>query len=276
MIIFLRLFRFIRHIILPLLWVILPNHLHASWLTDPTYGLWPQVRQDYQQHYGAYGLPRFLLGMGIAGLMANDDFDLIVRNQWQLHMHSPASDQLFKRATDWGEISQLKVFIPAYLLSSYLAYKYPRSRFNWLGIWGNYSFRALLQGAPQQAILTEILGGHRPTSGSPRWHFYREPRSDRAVSGHAFYGAIPILAAANLTESLPIKITLYALSCLPPLARVHHDKHYFSQAFLGWWLAFQSVQSVDQSSIVRKKDNGKQHIIVVLPKQIYFHYSRQF
>ena len=36
-------------------------------------------------------------------------------------------------------------------------------------------------------------------------------------------------------------------SALPAMSRVSDDDHYFSQAFLGWWMAYMAASAVDRS-----------------------------
>ena len=245
----------------------------SNFFTHPTYGLWPQVLDDYKVHYGLYGLPKLILGLGIAGLMANDDFDSIVRDEWQDRLKGKASNNFFNLVDDYSGLSQYKIMIPVYFISAWIGSHNPHPTFQIVGKWGNHSIRALLLGAPQQAFFTELLGSPRPEMSSSKWALFD---SNRAVSGHAFYGALPILAAAKLSESLSAKFLFYTLSLLPPLARIHNDKHYASQAFLGWWLALQSVNSVAYSNIVRKFNKSQSTQLIILPKQIYFHYAMQF
>lgn len=253
-----------------LLWCTTHSSVNAGFYDDPTYGFWPQIGCDYQIHYGLYGMPKVLLGIGVAGIMANDDFDHIVRDEWQTHLRGSTSDRVFNWVNDYGGLSQYQFVIPLYLATAWLGYQSNSPALHVVGKWGARSFRALLVGAPQQAVLTEMLGSPRPEQGSSHWSWFNH---NRAVSGHAFYGSLPILTAAKLSDSLFSKFCFYTLSLLPPIARIHHDKHYASQAFLGWWLAFQSVNSVAESEKKRGKISSQ---LIVLPHQIYFQSAVQF
>lgn len=240
----------------------------VDFVTSEEYGFWPHVIDDYKVHYGFYGLPRLLAGLSIAGILANTDGDHSLRDEWQKHLRNKSSDNFFSWIDDYGSVSQYQYVIPIYLISSWAGYHSDNKTICWIGKWGAQSFRALLLGAPQQAILTEMLGSPRPPQGPSKWSWFKH---NRAVSGHAFYGSLPILSAAKLTDSIPAKVALYTLSLLPPIARIHNDKHYTSQAFLGWWIALQSTNSVAQSNNVRKLNDFQ---AVILPNQIYFHYTR--
>ena len=70
------------------------------------------------------------------------------------------------------------------------------------------------------------------------------PRGKRGVSGHAAYGAVPFLSIAHQTED-PWRRTGWLLMAMTPgLARLNDDKHYFSQVFIGYALAYLSSLSV--------------------------------
>jgi hypothetical protein len=87
-----------------------------------------------------------------------------------------------------------------------------------------------------------VTGGSRPSEGESYW---RPFNGDNGVSGHAFLGGVPFLTAARMTDDPYIKGALYFFSALPALSRINDDKHYASQAFLGWYLAWLSVRAVD-------------------------------
>jgi hypothetical protein len=93
-------------------------------------------------------------------------------------------------------------------------------------------------------ILQVGLGSDRPFADDSRWHPFRH---NHGVSGHAFVGAVPFLTAASMTDSYVLKALLVAGSFGPAWSRIHTDDHYFSQVFLGWAIAYLSVQSVNQT-----------------------------
>jgi membrane-associated phospholipid phosphatase len=67
------------------------------------------------------------------------------------------------------------------------------------------------------------------------------------VSGHAFIGGITFLNAAAMTDSKLLKCGLYVASAMPAWSRVIQDKHYLSQAIMGWWFAYLSTVAVDMT-----------------------------
>lgn len=210
------------------------------WLSQAQ-GLY-QFKMDYIAFYSGQGMPYLISGLAICGTLANTNLDNAIQNEWQKHIRSNFTDNLSNRLQDYGKLTQWKIAIPIYVFSACL-------NNGPVQLWAQQSLRALALGAPQQGLFTSLLGSGRPFQQSPHWHWFRH---HRAVSGHAFYGAIPLL---NLAEQHPdplVKITAYTLSVLPGLARVNLNKHYFSQALMGWWLAFSATRFVWHHNLVRK------------------------
>jgi membrane-associated phospholipid phosphatase len=107
---------------------------------------------------------------------------------------------------------------------------------------GDRSLRALAIGAPTVGVLQLTLGSSRPHSGDSHWHPFRH---SNAVSGHTFVGAVPFLTAASMVENRALKALLIAGSVGTGWSRIYHNDHYLSQVFLGWAIAYLSVESVN-------------------------------
>lgn len=233
-----------------------------------------QLLNDYQAYYSIEEITKPLVGLGVSGLMANTDFDPIVRDEWQQHVRGHFTDQLSDNIDTFSEISQYKMMLPIYLASIYLGKQgHPSLLRDALSRWGNHSLRSLLLGAPQQAALCWMLGGGRPESGKPQWHLLRY---HRAVSGHAFYGAIPLLNAAELATEPVLKSTFYLLSILPAIARINLDKHYASQVFLGWWLALMATQCVWKNDKVSNRPQSWSLQIIPAENAIFLGFTTKF
>lgn len=201
-----------------------------------------QMLVDYRAYYYYKGIPYLVTGLGISAIFANADFDLIARDEWQKRIRGNASDDFFCEVDNYSALSQYNIFVPLYFLTMWLGEAYPETHDTaFLGNWGYHSLRAFLLGAPQQAVLTGLLGSGRPEHADPKWDPYHY---SRAVSGHAFYGALPLLNLAKSFDNPYLKAASYVVSTLPAFARINNDKHYLSQAFLGWWLAFSATQIV--------------------------------
>ena len=99
-------------------------------------------------------------------------------------------------------------------------------------------------GAPATGLLQLFIGASRPgeSSAGSRWKPYQD---DNGVSGHAFVGAIPFLVAAKQADNWFLKSAFHFGSSLTAYSRVYDDKHYMSQAIMGWWVACLAVESTE-------------------------------
>src|SRR3990172_6974617 len=109
--------------------------------------------------------------------------------------------------------------------------------------------RATVAGAPAVLFLQVATGGSRPTGGDSDW---RPFHSSHGVSAHAFLGGVPFIIAAKMSASPYGKGIFYGLSSLPGLSRINDDVHYFSQAALGWYLAYLSCAVIEETEDQRK------------------------
>ena len=229
-----------------------------------------QVSGDYHRYYGPSGLPTLFAGLALGGIMSNAELDFIVRDEWQDHLRSPFLNEVSNQVDNYGKLTPYQWAVPMYLGALWVSSQH--ETLAPLHTWANHSLRALILGAPQQWFLTNALGGGRPETGQSQWHFFRH---SRAVSGHAFYGAIPLLNAAHLTDNTWLKVTAYSLSVLPALARINNDKHYASQVFLGWWLAYNATKNVWEGDKVSKKSQKWIMEWIPTPNAIYFAVNRK-
>lgn len=205
---------------------------------------WRAVQQDYKEHYSGVGLVYLGATLGAGGLLANTSLDKDISQHWQNHIRGRTTDELSSAVDTFTQLRQIRVVIPTYLTAMAVSHIIDSPWTHPVGLWGEHSIRVLLLGAPQQAILTEVLGAHRPFDESG-WSLFD---GNRGVSGHAFYGAVPLVSAAAVSETWQLKALFYTLSTLPALSRINTNKHYFSQAALGWGLAFLSSQSVQRAN----------------------------
>lgn len=199
-----------------------------------TWNLLQQIKEDYCSYYSIQNLKLPLSGLAIGGITANAEFDFMFRDHWQNKLRSHTTNDIADFIDDYSQFTHWYYSIPVYGLSLFV----PNHA---IQQWGNISLRMLALGAPQQAVLTSFLGSSRPPIGKPQWHPFEY---HRGVSGHAFYGAVPLLALAAIQENSYLKWSCYTLSILPGLARINNDKHYFTQAFLGWWLAYSALNAI--------------------------------
>jgi hypothetical protein len=130
-----------------------------------------------------------------------------------------------------------------------------------LYVWSMNTIRSFVVGVPPAILLKATLGSTRPSDPSPHsdWKLFHG-NQDVGLSGHAFAGAIPFLVAANMSESRVARYGLYLASTLVGLARINDNQHYFSQVFLGWWMANSAV------NVVMHPNKGQK--LIISPKFI--------
>jgi hypothetical protein len=110
---------------------------------------------------------------------------------------------------------------------------------------GERATRAYLVGGPPMLLMQKLAGGGRPGEGDSESSHWKLWGDTHAASGHAFMGAIPFLTAANMTDNPWAKGTLFVCSTLPGWSRINDDRHYVSQVWLGWWMAYLACSAVD-------------------------------
>ena len=202
-----------------------------------------RIRADFRQHYSAQPLLNVAAGFTVAGVLANSDADREIQRVFRNKLQGEAGDSMAELFTDVGDLAQPVFSVPIYLAATWLGDEDAA-----VSRWGSNSLRASLIGTPQLVALAYVSGGQRPEEGEPGWN----PFDDyNGVSGHAFYGAVPIITAAQMTERRWLRLTLYAASVMPGLARIYDDKHYASQAFMGWWLAYVATKTVENTNVGR-------------------------
>lgn len=199
-----------------------------------------EIRRDFREHYSRQPLVNVAIGFGVAGVLANSDFDAEVQELFRDDLEGDFGDDLTDFFTGVGDVAQPLSAVPIYLGAMWLG-SYGTDAESAAARWGNRSLRAMLVGTPQLVVLSHLSGGQRPEDGEPGWDPFAD---DDGVSGHAFFGAVPLLTAAAMTEKRWLRRTLYVVSTMPGLARVYDEKHYLSQVFMGWWLARAATRSV--------------------------------
>lgn len=222
------------------------------------------VVQDYKVHYSLKQVVHTGYWIGAAGILANTGLDRGIRRIWLDDIQSSGTNKISKQAEKVGGAGQVSFMIPLYLAAWGLDAYSGTNRTQTIGLWGQSALRITLLMAPQQAVLTEVLGASRPPKSS-HWHPFKD---GRGVSGHAAYGAVPFLAlAASLEEPWQRNAAIF-LSMLPALERINDDKHYTSQALLGWGLSYTAYRSI------LSEDNPFRHWRIKVKRHgVYFSYK---
>ncbi len=185
----------------------------------------------------------------ISGVLANTGLDRAFRGHWQTDIKSSATDNFFAIPKLIGGLSYF--YAPIYLGTMGIGHIREHTPIgNVVYHWGYRSLRTFIVGGAQQVFLTNLLGSGRPNRNEDsKWQPFKY---QTGVSGHSFYGAIPLLTAAMMTDPPGLRYTLFFLSTLPGLSRIDSDRHYLSQVIMGWALAYLSARSVYQSDSERE------------------------
>ncbi|MBS3741919.1 MAG: phosphatase PAP2 family protein [Candidatus Cloacimonetes bacterium] len=177
-----------------------------------------------------------------AALFANSSWDQNVQNWYQRKCRTSFTDKVSNGFKFFGEGYYL---VPFSLLTASMSYIPTKSAtISTIAEWGENSSRAYLVGAPFLLLAQRATGASRPSEGdgNSQWDFFAD---ENGFSGHAFIGAVPFLSLAELHGSdKRIYWSSLILSTLPALSRINDNKHYFSQAFLGWFIALRAVGAV--------------------------------
>ena len=207
------------------------------------------IRADFRYHYSRGPLLQVTAGFAVGGVLANTDADQNIQDFFNDDLSGSTGDNLSDFFTGVGDLAQPLYSFPIYLGAMWLG-DYSQDSESAVARWGAASMRAGLIGAPEVLVLSNVAGGNRPEEGEPGWSPFD---GDDGVSGHAFFGAVPFITAANQTDRRWLKYTLLVTSTLPGLARVYDDQHYFSQSLIGWWIAYVSAKSVNHTDIGRRQ-----------------------
>jgi hypothetical protein len=201
------------------------------------------------------------LGIGIAGaaLFANTGMDRYIRNKYQDDLRSNATDEATKIFNISGTALAL-VIVPAYIGAYGAGMLLHNST---MEEWAQKSFRATVVGGPALVFLAAATGGDRPTEGGSDWGAFN---NFHGISGHTFFGSIPFITAAKMSENPYQKAIFYGLSSLPGLSRINDDRHYFSQVAVAWYLAYLSCAVVEKGN---DHQEGQVHVqLAPVPKGI--------
>lgn len=200
------------------------------------------VYEDHKNFYSVENLGSLAIAIGISGILSNTSADREIQNWYQESLRSKKTDDFSRVTKTFGRGATT---VPIYLGATLLGQLTRDIKFgSAIGEWGERSLRAILVGAPPMLFLQTALGASRPNEGNSHWHPFAD---NNGVSGHSFMGAIPFLAASEITDNACLKYCLYLGSTLCGLSRINDDDHYFSQAALGWWMAYLAATGVNKT-----------------------------
>lgn len=228
-----------------IIFLIANTNLNADQLSNQDLEDYKSLREiiadDYLNFYSQDRLLRLGIGFGVGGIMANTNIDKNLQSWYQSNVRNHNTDQVAKVSKLFGEGT---IMIPVALLGSSLDYFYPQNN---VSKWGKKTCRVYLVGAPALLVMQRVTGGSRPGEAdyNSRWHPFKD---NNGVSGHAFMGAVPFLVLSNMyNDNHFIKYFTFLASFATAYSRVNDNAHYFSQALLGWYMAYESVGAVNDT-----------------------------
>ncbi len=216
-----------------------------SFCRENTCNIWT----DHQNFYSWMTTRDLLLGIGAGSLLANTSMDVDFQDWYQDDVRSSGTDDFAVFSKTFGDGQYV---IPAIVGMAVVGSMFDDAPCGSLvGEFGCRATRSYLVGAPPTLLLQFGLGASRPgeTSHGSLWTPFEDVN---AVSGHAFGGAVPFITAARMTDNRCLKGGLYLCSTFTAWSRVNDDRHYLSQACLGWWIAYLACRAVDETEIEDK------------------------
>jgi membrane-associated phospholipid phosphatase len=205
-----------------------------------------KVLDDYRNFYSCEPLVCLTGAFGAGALMANTGFDVTMQDAWQSGVAPTSLGTFFSDCKFLGEGKYLLPVAGAAAVTGMAFEGAPVGDF--IGEWGSRSLRMFVVGAPPLYVLQWATGASRPdeSSAGSKWKAFQD---SNGVSGHAFIGAVPFLAAADMVESPLLKGTLYVCSTFTGFSRMTDNAHFPSQVFLGWYLAWASARAVNATEM---------------------------
>lgn len=202
-----------------------------------------KIGEDYKNFYTRSHGFYYLSSVVLAGLFANTKADESISSFYQGKIRSQETDVISSYLKPLGNRSTMVGFLGVFFVLKAFD-RLTRNIFP--SIFVERVSRMLFVGVPVLLLTQIALGGTRPSALEPHSHW--EPFQNSyavSASGHSFFGALPFLALATMTDSFFLRLVLIAASTLTAFSRLNDHQHYFSQIFLGWSLAFLSFDAVD-------------------------------
>lgn len=216
---------------------------------------WQTVKLDYSNFYlSGPRWTRLGIAFGVAGVMANTHIDQGIRDWYQDHERTAGTDHV---AANFKKLGEGKYLIPLSLAAAGIGVAAPGSS---VGAWGQRTFRAYLVGGPAMLMGQTLTGGSRPEERSKASH-WRPFQDTNGVSGHAFIGAVPFLTIARMSHNSIVRYGAYFASTFAAWSRINDDAHFTSQAFLGWYMAYEATDAVNDTNEQQHRSDAHMSLI---------------
>lgn len=213
------------------------------------------VSDDYKTFFASDRLIRLGIAFGAGAVMANTNADMNIRNWYQENVRST-------RTNDWSSSRNLvdneitakffgegKYMVPVALLAASIN---SVSTDTAIGNWGANASRAYIVGLPAMWGMQFATGAARPSHNAPSgsaWRPFNKDGYAHGVSGHSFVGAVPFLTIAAMNPDNDwVRYPAYLASAAAGWSRVNDDAHFTSQVILGWYMAWEAVDSVFENN----------------------------
>ena len=216
------------------------------------------VADDYRSFYASERLLRLGIAFGAGAVMANTNIDMSLRNRYQDYVRSDTTNSWSSvegnnaafRAKLFGEG---KYMVPVALLAASMNYLDTDTA---VGNWGANASRAYIVGLPAMWGMQYATGAARPGHNAPAGSGWRPFNNDgyaHGVSGHSFVGAVPFLTIAAMNpDNAWVRYPAYLASAAAGWSRINDDAHFPSQVILGWYMAWEAVDSVFDNNKKKK------------------------
>lgn len=221
-----------------------------GWLRETSTRFAGEVWQDWTNFYDWETLGKFGLGLGAAAVSANTTIDGKFDSWFQHHVRSTGTDAITHNIKWVGDGTYTVPIAAGFFVLGNLAENMPYAPE--ASTWGSRTLRGYAVGVIPMLAMQQVLGSDRP-GASPAGSHWTPFVSAHGVSGDAFMGGVPFLAAAGMTDNRLAKAALYVASIVPALGRIDYDAHYLSQAALGWFMAYLSVMAVNDTDEQRQQ-----------------------
>ncbi len=210
--------------------------------------LFKGTARHWRRNYGRRSFLRLLGATAVAGALAYSGLDTFIDGFMTDKIRSRDTDRVATGARFFGK----RFWFANWLLVGVIDAWWRTGSFS---DWGRRNFEAMVVGLPTLWTMQRGLGANRPSSadGDPRW---RPLAADNSASGHTFMAAIPWLNLARRCGVKGWRRAAYAGSMLTGWSRLNDRKHYLSQVVLGWTIAWNAVDAV-QDSVQRMDDEVK-------------------
>ncbi len=203
----------------------------------------------WRRLYGRRSLLKLGAAVAGAGVLVYSGLDEAATGWHDRRVRSSASDRAARVGYEGGQRPWFLVWAVVAAIDAWVR-SGPFTR------WGRANFEAMCVGLPLLWTVQRGLGADRPDAAEPT-PAWQPLRTDHAASGHAYMGAVPWLNAARLSGLRPARPLLVGGSLLSGWSRLNDRKHYLSQIWLGWFLAWQATGAVAASHARTDEDSGR-------------------